>query len=135
MTQGNGNMQRPGWDNKWNPNTLLTIAQLAVMLVVGGVLWQKLESGMERNAEAIGRHDDEFDRTRAILDTLSSNLATYANVPYRITALESRVGDVERTSRLSENTIIALQSDIKYMRDVLERLDPQTNGRKLTPLD
>jgi len=109
--------ERPGWKYELNPNTIIQLVTLLVMFVSLGMIWQEQKNGVQRNA-------DNIERQQNIIDELARSLVTYSNVPYRITALEARVGATEVAIRDGDRVMNQLSSDIRVMREILERLDP-----------
>lgn len=113
-------MKRPGWESKLNPNTVLTMLTLISVLVGMGMSWQDNKAGIKRNAEAI-------ERLEQLIAQHSSALTTYSNLPYRLAALETRVGATEVSSRDADRALATIVADIRAMRSILERLD---NGER-----
>jgi len=109
-------MKRPGWENKLNPNTVLTLLTLVSVLVGMGMSWQDNKAGIKRNAESI-------ERLEQLIGQHSSALATYSNLPYRLTTLEARVGATEVSSRDADRALATILADLRAMRSILERLD------------
>lgn len=112
-------MKRPGWEYKLNPNTVLTMLTLVSVLIGMGMSWQDNKAGIKRNAESI-------ERIESLLSQHSSALATYSNLPYRLTTLEARVGATEVSARDADRALATLLADIRVMRSILERLDQGT---------
>lgn len=112
------NMQRPGWNNNINPNTILQVLTLISVFTGIGVVWQEQRAGVQRNAENI-------ERQQRVIDSIVSSLTTYSNLPYRLTTLEARVGATEAAIKDGDRAVTQLASDIRVMREILERLDPQ----------
>lgn len=109
-------MPKPSWKFEWNPNTFLQLAQ--ILMLIGGGAWYVAtqQAGQERNADRIGRVEQDVGR-------LQTNAAAYSNIEFRIKRLEDGFIGVTANTRDLEKTINGMASDIRVMREILDRLD------------
>lgn len=125
-------MRRPGWKNEININTLLLAAMLVGTGIGWGVTWQTQVAGQKRNNERIDQAmvaivEVKTDLRSAIVD-INQSMKTYADLPYRVTALESRFSTMTGNQRDLERSLSQLASDVRVTREIVERLDPARRG-------
>ncbi len=122
-------MQRPAFRNEINLNTILLALTLIGSGVGWGVTWQTMKSGQDRNAEAIVRAQGDIARlnaeVRSAISDINGNMKTFADLPYRVTALETQFASMTGTQRELERALSQLASDMSVTREIVERLDPQ----------
>ena len=111
------------WEFKVNPNTILHLVTIGSVLVGLGMIWQENKAGVQANARAIEQHQQ-------LITQLANSMSTYSNLPYRVQAMEVRLGSAETAQRDTDRTLNQLASDIRLMREILERLDPQSPRRR-----
>lgn len=121
-------MQRPSWKYEINLNTILLAAMLVGTGIGWGVTWQNQVAGQARNKDRI---DQAMTAIASINSDLKGSVAeiheamkTYADLPYRVTALESQFSTMTTSQRDLERALSQLASDMRVTREIVERLDP-----------
>lgn len=122
-------MRRPTWKHEINLNTILLALGLLIMGVGWGMTWQKGKSDQEIQSAAILRLDtrigDMSDDMRTALLDIQGQMKTYADLPYRVAALESQSTTAFRAQRELEQAITQLTSDLRVTREIMQRMDPE----------
>lgn len=125
-------MQRPTWKHEINLNTVLLLAGILVTGAGWGVTWQMQVSATSRNSERIGNALTAIADMRADLRLsiaeINTSMKTYADLPYRVTALEGQVATMTGNQRELERSLSQLASDMRVTREIVERLDPARGG-------
>lgn len=107
----------PIWKWEWNVNTVV----LLVGLVGGwGYTWSTLEAGRSTNATGINRLENR-------VDNLEKAVRLLDNHELRISSVESQMVNTAAGVRSVETSIGQLSSDIRVVREILQRLE-QRNG-------
>lgn len=120
-------MRRPTWKHEVNLNTILLALGLMIMGAGWGMTWQESKSDQKVSAAAIERLDTrmgEMSATmRAALAEIQGQMKTYADLPYRVAALESQSTNAFRAQRELEQAMTQLSSDLRVTREIIERMD------------
>lgn len=121
-------MNRPAWKNELNLNTILLLLTLIGSGVAWGMTWQSMKSGQMRNNERIDAAMASISETnqslRAAVLEINQNMKTFADLPYRVTALETRFMSMTGNQRELEQALSQLASDMRVTREIVERMDP-----------
>ena len=112
-------MARPQWENKFNLNTVLLLGGILMTGIGWGVTWQTQRSGQERNSEHITD-------LRTAVSALQAADQTYANLTYRVTRLEAASTAATQAQREQEKATAQLASDVRVIREIVERLDTRS---------
>jgi hypothetical protein len=120
-------MRRPTWKHEVNLNTILLVLSVLVMGVGWGMTWQGTKSDQESQSAAILRLDTRIGGitldVRTAMAEIQGQLRTYADLPYRVTALESRSSDALVVQKELGQAITQLSSDLRVTREIIQRLD------------
>lgn len=111
-----GTQRRPSWKFEWNPNTILQTITLIAFVWGGGTAWQAIKAGQEKNADAILRNS-------ADIAQLKTDAKAFANIQFRVERLEDGFVGVTANTRDLERTINIMASDVRVMREIVERID------------
>lgn len=121
LTDRNEPMQAPSFRYELNLNTLL----LGITLVVTGVGWgigyNALVSGRDANAAAIRGLETRV----ATIETTGRQLD---NHELRITRVEGQAVEAATAMRAVEQSLGSLTSDMRLVREILERVERGQNG-------
>lgn len=133
MVERNSQMQRPGFENKVNINTIMLFLTLLGTGIGWGVNYQAIKSGQKVNADNITRIEREtIPELRKSIGELQTDARAYANIEFRVGRLEDGFVTVTANTRDLEKTINSMASDIRVMRQIVERLD-STSDREVPP--
>lgn len=124
MTDKDDNMQiaAPTWKWEWNLNTIVVLMGFVAGIAAWGTMWEKINSGRVTNASNIERLDVRL----TALETSSRRLD---NHELRIANVEKQATDSATAMRAVETTLNALTTDIRVVREILQRLEAGQNGR------
>ena len=112
----------PTWKWEWNLNTLVVLVGFASGFVAWGWTLNELQSGRTTNAANIDRLD-------ARLSALEVQSRRIDNHELRIANVEKQATDAATAMRAVEATLNALTTDVKVVREILQRLEAGQNGR------
>ena len=107
---------RPSWKNELNINTVVIVVGFIVIGVGWGVTWQKVVNGQQTNARDIAQLRDDVSQ-------LKTDARAFDNIRFRVERLEDGFVGITANTRDLEKTINAIASDIRVMREIVERLD------------
>ncbi len=116
----------PRFEWKWSVNTIAVLVGFAAGFVAWGYTLSELETGRTTNAGNIARLDSRvtnIEATGRILD----------NHELRIATVESQSREAATSMRAVEQTLGALSSDIRLVREILERVERSQNGGPQQP--
>jgi len=124
LTDKDDNMQiaAPTWKWEWNLNTIVVLMGFVASIAAWGTMWEKINSGRITNASNIERLD-------ARLSALETSSRRLDNHELRITNVEKQATDAATAMRAVETTLNALTTDIRVVREILQRLEAGQNGR------
>lgn len=115
------NVSAPKFQWVWNLNTITVLIGFAAGFVAWGYTISEMQTGMAQNADNIARLE-----TR--VGALESSTRMIDNHELRIGAIEAQVRDSASSMRSLETTLNSLASDIRVMREILSRVDGQSNS-------
>jgi hypothetical protein len=98
---------------RFNANTVVIIATMAFGW---GANYIALHSSVTQNA-------DKISEIKSALGTLQTAAQAYQNVTFRIGRLEDGFLGLTTETRDQERTMSTIASDIRVMREIVERLD------------
>ena len=110
------NMKTPSWKWEWNPNTLLQLISIISIIGGGGYSLAQL-------------HATQSNLTNEIIDIKSRTVsleALYRKTDIhelRISNIESAASESVNNIRTMQNSLNSLGSDIRVMREILQRID------------
>lgn len=116
----------PAWKWEWNLNTIVVLVGFASGFVAWGWTLSELQTGRTMNAANIERLD-------ARLTALEVDSRRLDNHELRITNVEKQATDAATAMRAVEVTLNALTTDIRVVREILQRLEASQNGRSRNP--
>lgn len=116
----------PRWEWKWNPNTILFLVAIAGGVLSWGYAVARWEGALTAHAERIITLEASYAR----LDSEAvSRTRTLDNHELRIANVEKQATDAATAMRAVETTLNALTTDIRVVREILQRLEAGQNGR------
>ncbi|MGN7734354.1 hypothetical protein [Ensifer sp. 22564] len=115
-----GPVRAPAWKWEWNLNTVVILLGFAGGLVAWGATWERLSSNQGAHARTL----DQIDKR---VTTLEASMRLLDNHELRITGVEKQAAEAATSMRAVENTLNSLSSDMRLVREILQRLEE--NGR------
>ncbi|MCF6368351.1 hypothetical protein [Rhizobium halophilum] len=106
----------PAWKWEWNLNTVLQMVTLCGLLVGGGMLWERINSGTSSNRADIERIDKRLTAVEVGIRSLDTQ-------ELRLSAVEKQASDAAVSMRSLETTLNTLGSDIRVVREILQRIE------------
>ncbi|WMT88288.1 hypothetical protein NO932_06665 [Pelagibacterium sp. 26DY04] len=110
------NVPTPKWRFEWNLNTVAIIIGFAVMIGGWGYNYSDLVAADRANAQAI-------EQIRSDVAELSATQRTLDNHELRLTAVETQARETVGAMRTIEQSLNSLSSDIRVMREIIERME------------
>lgn len=130
MTAGNedmGNVRAPAWKWEWNLNTLVILFGFAGGLIAWGATWERVSANQDAHAASIDRLDKRVTAVEVTVRQLDT-------LDLRISAVEKQAAEAATSMRAVENTMHNLSSDMKVVREILQRIEAsQRDGSQLRP--
>lgn len=112
----------PTWKWEWNLNTVVVLIGFASGFVAWGWTLNELQTGRATNASGI----EKLDVRVARLETVSRLLD---NHELRLAAVEAQARDSATATRAVEATLNSLTTDIRVVKEILQRLEASQTGR------
>lgn len=115
----------PAWKWEMNPNTIFQVVQLVVLM--GGGIWflGGISAATEENTKSISALISRV----GVLETDSRKLDTHT---LRIENLERQVLESAQGMRAVDQNINQLASDIRLVREILQRLENGSSSSSLS---
>lgn len=110
------NVKAPAWKWEWNLNTVVILIGFAGGIAAWGGMWERVNSGNAANAAAL----DRLELRVAAIEVETRRLDTQ---DLRLTAVEKQANDAALAMRSVEGTLNALSSDMRLVREILQRLE------------
>ena len=106
----------PRWEWTWNLNTIFQVVQLAVLLAAAVWLLGEMNAVNNRNRDSI----ETIDKRLTAVEADTRRLDT---VELRLSAVEKQAADAAAAMRAVEGTLSTLSSDIRLVREILQRIE------------
>ncbi|KKX25407.1 hypothetical protein [Rhizobium sp. LC145] len=106
----------PTWKFEWNLNTLVSLIGFIGIFFAWGATWNQVQSEMRANSAAIERLDKRLTAAEVALRTLDTQ-------EIRIAAVEKQASEAAVSMRSLESTLNTLGSDIRVVREILQRIE------------
>lgn len=113
----------PTWKWEWNLNTVVIIFGFIAGIAAWGATWERVTSGQGQNRDNIER----IDRRLTALEAASRTLD---NHELRLTSVEAQVRDAATAMRTVESTLNILTTDVRVVKEILQRLEASQNGTR-----
>jgi hypothetical protein len=113
----------PAWKWEWNLNTVVILLGFLAGIAAWGGTWQKLTDTAGRNASSIDRLDSR-------LTALEMAGRRLDNHELRLAIVEKQATDAAGAMRAVESTLGVLTTDVKVVREILQRLEAAQNDRR-----
>lgn len=127
MSNGNDEMtsvRAPAWKWEWNLNTVVILLGFAGGLIAWGATWERLSSNQGAHARTL----DQIDKR---VTTLEASMRLLDNHELRITGVEKQAAEAATSMRAVENTLNNLSSDMRLVREILQRLEETGRGARM----
>lgn len=127
MSNGNDEMtsvRAPAWKWEWNLNTVVILLGFAGGLVAWGATWERLSSNQGAQARTL----DQIDKR---VTTLEASMRLLDNHELRIAGVEKQAAEAATSMRAVENTLNNLSSDMRLVREILQRLEENGRGSRM----
>ncbi|PDT47434.1 hypothetical protein CO661_11865 [Sinorhizobium fredii] len=118
-------VRAPAWKWEWNLNTVVILVGFVGAIMTWGASWERLNSNQGSHANALDRLDKRIAAAEASLRQLD-------NHELRLAAGEKQAAEAAMSMRAVENTLNSLSSDMRLVREILQRLED--SGRQGTQL-
>ncbi|MFN7023980.1 MAG: hypothetical protein ACK4QP_05575 [Pseudorhizobium sp.] len=109
-------VKAPAWKWEWNLNTLVILVGFVGGFMTWGATWNELQNRSTANAQSIDRLDSRL----TVVETSMRVLDTQA---LRIASVEKQASDASISMRSLETTLNALGTDIRVVKEILQRLE------------
>ena len=116
----------PTWKWEWNLNTIVMLVGLSGGLIAWGYTLSSLETGRQQNAGNI-------EKLEARIVALETNTRRLDNHELRIATVEKQAVDTATSMRAVEGTLSALTTDIRVVREILQRLESRSGSDRVPP--
>lgn len=129
MSNGNEEMptvRAPVWKWEWNLNTVVILLGFVSGIAAWGMTWERLTANQQVHAENI----DKLDKR---VTTLEASMRLLDNHELRITGVEKQAAEAATSMRAVESTLNNLSSDMRLVREILQRLEENGRGTRRTP--
>lgn len=113
-------VKAPAWKWEWNLNTVVILLGFASGFVAWGATWNEVQNRSETNSLSIDRLDKRLTAVEASMRVLDTQ-------ELRIKAVEKQSSDAAVSMRSLETTLNALGTDIRVVKEILQRLE---NGNR-----
>lgn len=121
-------MKRPSFRYEFNLNTVVNLIMIGGMLYAAGTVKATMEQGIKQNREQIADLRADANDLRKNVEAIRLESKTYMTLTYRVDRLENGATVLDNTQKDMEKTINQVASDVRVMRQIVERLD-RTNRR------
>lgn len=111
---------------EFNLNTVLMLIGFASGFVAWGYTLSAMQSGLAENAANIVKHDQR-------ITTLEHDSRRVDQHDFRLGLVERQAVDGATAMRAVESQLSVLTTDVKVVREILQRIEASQNGRKSTP--
>lgn len=111
----------PAWKWEWNLNTVVVLVGFAGGFVAWGWTLNEIQTGRLSNASNIERLD-------ARVSALEASARQLDNHELRLTNVEKQATDAATAMRTVETTLNALTTDVRVVKEILQRLEAGQNG-------
>lgn len=123
MTDRNEDMnavKAPAWKWEWNLNTVVILIGFVGGFMTWGATWNEVQNRSTTNAQGIERLDKRLTAVEASMRVLDTQ-------ELRLKAVEKQSSDASVSMRSLETTLNALGTDIRVVKEILQRLE---NGNR-----
>ena len=106
----------PSWKWEWNLNTVVILVGFAGGFIAWGATWNEVQVRAEGNTASIERIDKRLTAVEASMRVLDTQ-------ELRISAVEKQASEASVSMRSLEATLNALGSDMRVVREILQRIE------------
>ena len=119
-------VRTPQFENKINLNTILLFVAIVVPSVGWGMSWSTVKTQQAQNIDAIKSLQTQ-------LMSVQQDSRQFDSLSYRVTAVENAVTTLGANQQDQGKTLNELSSDMRVVREIVERLDAERNGDRRPP--
>ncbi len=126
MSNGNdemGPVRAPVWKWEWNLNTIAIIGGFCGGLIAWGMTWERMAANQDAHATSLGKLDDRVTKIEMTIRQID-------NHELRLVSVEKQVAEAATSMRAVENTLNNLSSDMRLVREILQRLEENGRGSR-----
>jgi len=109
-------VKAPAWKWEWNLNTVVIILGFATGIAAWGATWNEVKSTTTNNSASIDRLDKRLTAVEVSIRTLDTQ-------ELRLSAVEKQASDASVSMRSLETTLNSLGTDIRVVKEILQRLE------------
>ncbi|MGO4619027.1 hypothetical protein AB4Z34_05295 [Ensifer sp. 2YAB10] len=117
-------VRAPVWKWEWNLNTVVILLGFASGLVAWGAVWERVNANQQVHAESI-------DKLEKRVTTLETTVRQIDNHELRLVAVEKQAAEAATSMRAVESTLNNLSSDMRLVREILQRLEENGRGPRM----
>lgn len=113
-------MRAPAWKFELNLNTIVMLIGFIGGFMTWGATWNEVQNRSSANSQGIDRLDKRLTSVEASMRVLDTQ-------ELRLKAVEKQSSDASVSMRSLETTLNALGTDIRVVKEILQRLE---NGNR-----
>ncbi|MCO5159604.1 MAG: hypothetical protein M9939_00590 [Mesorhizobium sp.] len=122
---------KPVWENKWGPNTVISVFGFTIMLIGGLVAWGYIVAEFRG---ALATHTVEIEKLDRRLTAAESEIRSFGSLGIRLSNVEKQALDFATAVKAVESTLNALTTEVRVSREILQRMEAsQGNARGRPP--
>jgi predicted amino acid-binding ACT domain protein len=115
---------KPVWENKWGPNTVISVLGFTIMLIGGLVAWGYIVAEFRG---ALATHTVEIEKLDRRLTAVESEVRSFGSLGIRLSNVEKQALDFATAMKAVEATLNALTTEVRVSREILQRLEATSN--------
>lgn len=126
MSNGNDEMtsvRAPVWKWEWNLNTIALLIGFGSGLVAWGMTWERMAANQDAHATSIGKLEDRVTK-------IETTIRQIDNHELRLVSVEKQAAEAATSMRAVETTLNNLSSDMRLVREILQRLEENGRGSR-----
>jgi len=118
---------KPVWENKWGPNTVISVLGFTIMLIGGFVAWGYIVAEFRG---ALATHTVEIEKLDRRLTAVESEVRSFGSLGIRLSNVEKQALDFATAMRAVETTLNALATEVRVSREILQRMEASQGNRR-----
>lgn len=116
-------VKAPAWKWEWNLNTVVILLGFVGGFVTWGATWNEVQNRSESNSVALDKMDKRLTAVEVEMRTLDTQ-------ELRLSAVEKQASDAAVSMRSLEGTLNVLGSDIRVVREILQRIESSQPAKR-----
>lgn len=118
---------KPVWENKWGPNTVISVIGFTIMLVGGLIAWGYVVAEFRG---ALATHTVDIDKLDKRLTAAETEIRRFGNYELRLSNVEKQATDSATAMRAVEAALNGLGADVRVVKEILTRLERNGSTRQ-----